>query len=415
MSLDSYAQLRVDSDIPEKDRDDADKLSNASSATGRGSLIHPATAEATRADDKEERSRIKRTRIFGIVGLLLWVTIGLVAYMSGYVVVGPEGRGLTVVQSLYLMSQIISTVGYGDYVPRSWGGQLFVVFHILFAGILITGMVTEAIDWFVAKHTQASSAQVQLFLNDATPGQEQTLWALMRPALLAGLLFLISITVWTLFFANFCDIFHMDTDESWDGLHNCEGLPYVDAVYFAVVTFVTLGFGDITPQTAGGEAFACIFSLVGIASYLNLVGAVTRSFLKVKEQIKVDRISKEELEAADEDQSGHVDLFEFTRFILTKFNMVDRQVLQEIKQNFKHLDRDGSGFLERRDLEDLNSIWEARKHHEVRQEVHQRFSQRLSQRNSCQGGRKRISVLRADPLSHFVRGSVIIHTTELEE
>jgi len=145
---------------------------------------------------------------------------------------------------------------------------------------------------------------------------------------------------------------------------------------------------------------------VGIASYLNLVGAVTNSFLKVKERIKIDRISKEELARADEDGSGHVDLFEFTRFILTKFNMVDRQVLQEIKQNFKHLDKDGSGFLERRDLEDLNSIWEARKH----QDGQRRPSIRTSIRTSCRG-RKRVSVLRTDPLSSLVRGSDSITTT----
>mmetsp|Transcript_41483 Transcript_41483/g.77180 ORF Transcript_41483/g.77180 Transcript_41483/m.77180 type:complete len:408 (-) Transcript_41483:118-1341(-) len=405
MSKDSYAQLKCEQEPPQE-VDLAEKLSNASAddLRGRGSLIHP-SFEATTVPAQNKDSKIRRIRIFGIFGLLMWVIIGLVAYMSGYVVVGPEGRGLTVVQSLYLMSQIISTIGYGDYVPRSIGGQLFVVFHILFAGILITGMVTEAIDWFVAKHTQASSAMVHSFLSDEVQGEER-LWPVIKSLLLAGFFFLTSITIWALFFVNFCDIFHMDTDESWDGLHNCEGLSYVDAVYFAVVTFVTLGFGDITPQTAGGEAFACIFSLVGIASYLNLVGAVTNSFLKVKERIKIDRISKEELARADEDGSGHVDLFEFTRFILTKFNMVDRQVLQEIKQNFKHLDKDGSGFLERRDLEDLNSIWEARKH----QDGQRRPSIRTSIRTSCRG-RKRVSVLRTDPLSSLVRGSDSITTT----
>mmetsp|Transcript_18878 Transcript_18878/g.31213 ORF Transcript_18878/g.31213 Transcript_18878/m.31213 type:complete len:366 (-) Transcript_18878:314-1411(-) len=38
----------------------------------------------------------------------------------------------------------------------------------------------------------------------------------------------------------------------------------VDAIYFATVTFTTIGYGDITPSTDGGRLFTVIFSLYGI-------------------------------------------------------------------------------------------------------------------------------------------------------
>lgn len=348
----------------------------ASLASGRsslrGSIVFQAAAQLQAGPRKQE----KRSRIAAWVGLTVWVVLGLLAYMSGYVVVGPEGKGLTVVQSLYLMAQIISTIGYGDYVPKTAVGQLFVIFHILYAGLLITGMVTEVMDWFVHKHAEAAGGVVHGFFEAADDHTGDSYRELLGPVLQATLFFIIAVAVWALFFMYFCDIFHVDKDEAWDGLHDCEAMSTVDALYFAVVTMTTLGFGDITPHTAGGEAFACIFSLVGIAAYLNLVGAVTNSFLKVKEKIKMDRITQEELEQADEDGTGNVDLFEFTRFILTKFNVVEKKVFRDIKLNFKHLDRDGSGFLERRDLEVLMDKYDERTGH--RMEKGRRNSLRLA-------------------------------------
>ena len=39
----------------------------------------------------------------------------------------------------------------------------------------------------------------------------------------------------------------------------------VDALYFSVTTFTTVGTGDVVPTTPGGQAFTCIFGLGGIA------------------------------------------------------------------------------------------------------------------------------------------------------
>jgi len=131
---------------------------------------------------------VAKPRLIGLVGFVIWVACGLVAYMSGYVVVGPEGRGLTVCQSLYLMSQIITTVGYGDYTPETSTGRLFLIFHILFAGLLITGMFTQAVDWFVAQHAASAGQLVNGFLeNDGD--SEQTWLEFLFPVIVAGFIF----------------------------------------------------------------------------------------------------------------------------------------------------------------------------------------------------------------------------------
>jgi len=279
--------------------------------------------------------------------------------MSGYVVVGPEGRGLTVCQSLYLMSQIITTVGYGDYTPETSTGRLFLIFHILFAGLLITGMFTQAVDWFVAQHAASAGQLVNGFLeNDGD--SEQTWLEFLFPVIVAGLFFLVAILIWTLFFVYFCDVFHTDVDIKTDGLHECEDQTFISAFYMAVVTMTTVGFGDITPRTAIGEAFCAFFSLVGIVTYINLVGAVTETVLKVREQYRIEQLSLQEFAEADANDDEKVDLFEFTRYILMKFKIVDPAVFSEVERNFRALDTDGSGYLDHQDLQHLVDKYDAK-------------------------------------------------------
>jgi len=39
----------------------------------------------------------------------------------------------------------------------------------------------------------------------------------------------------------------------------------VDSLYFSVVTFSSVGYGDITPGTVSGKWFTCLFAMVGVA------------------------------------------------------------------------------------------------------------------------------------------------------
>jgi hypothetical protein len=43
-----------------------------------------------------------------------------------------------------------------------------------------------------------------------------------------------------------------------------EGWPVIDSLYFAVVTFTTIGYGDIAPQTVAGKLFTTVFAMLGV-------------------------------------------------------------------------------------------------------------------------------------------------------
>jgi voltage-gated potassium channel Kch len=59
-----------------------------------------------------------------------------------------------------------------------------------------------------------------------------------------------------------------------------EGLSWLDSLYFTVVTLTTVGYGDISPQTAAGKVFTMAYLLIGIGLVVALVGEVAGHVLR---------------------------------------------------------------------------------------------------------------------------------------
>jgi hypothetical protein len=71
----------------------------------------------------------------------------------------------------------------------------------------------------------------------------------------------------------------------------------IDSAYFAVVTFSTIGFGDLVPDTYAGRIFTCFFALSGVA-FLGIALGVLGSNIVEAEQRAVEQageISKHNL------------------------------------------------------------------------------------------------------------------------
>ena len=86
-----------------------------------------------------------------------------------------------------------------------------------------------------------------------------------------------------------------------------------DSIYFSVVTFTTVGYGDLKPQTDGGKLFCCVFALSGIGiigialGYIgqNLVQAQVMALEKTQKRLS----SKEKDVPEDkEDNSNNTDI-----------------------------------------------------------------------------------------------------------
>ena len=64
------------------------------------------------------------------------------------------------------------------------------------------------------------------------------------------------------------------------GFISLEDLPWVDALYLAVVTISTVGYGDFVPQTPHGRLFAIGLIVTGVGAALYLISVVAKEILE---------------------------------------------------------------------------------------------------------------------------------------
>jgi len=62
--------------------------------------------------------------------------------------------------------------------------------------------------------------------------------------------------------------------------HNVEGWRWLDALYFCVVTLVTIGYGDFTPKTDGGKLFTIVYIIIGLGILSGFIAVVGETVLK---------------------------------------------------------------------------------------------------------------------------------------
>ncbi len=56
----------------------------------------------------------------------------------------------------------------------------------------------------------------------------------------------------------------------------------VESLYFSIVTLTTVGYGDLSPSTAGTQIFTIVYILTGIGIFVALLASVAQQYIAQK-------------------------------------------------------------------------------------------------------------------------------------
>jgi len=255
-------------------------------------------------------------------------------------------RPLTVIECIYLMAQVITTVGYGDITPAYPRGQLFVGLYVLGALFVIAMVVSDMIEHALktvqevqAKAArnlakQASRLRGRSDVREEEPSMDtarrrkENLHRLltkphpeMRPLVESLLVFLFFDVCWICFFV----------------LYPGEGKSWMEATYMSVITLSTVGFGWFTPVTEGGMIFGAFWMLFGTAALVNVINNFTALMIQMKDHER--KLNKDPSESLSLLESGtseeNISELQFLRFGLLERNLVSADAIDQILDAFQ--------------------------------------------------------------------------------
>jgi hypothetical protein len=71
-----------------------------------------------------------------------------------------------------------------------------------------------------------------------------------------------------------------------------EDLSFLDALYFNIVTFATVGYGDIHPTTLLGKIFSAIIIILGVGTFLGVIANAAEMMLSRREkQVRFEKLN----------------------------------------------------------------------------------------------------------------------------
>lgn len=290
------------------------------------------------------------------------IALMLVAsYLGATILVFHFVENWSVVDCVYYAMVIVTTVGYGDVVPVTTTGKavsiVFALYGICTIGIALgqlaslflerqksiakqaTHKLLRNVDDAAATDAPSAASKEKAMTDRKVAHVETPKWVRIvlsdsNKAIVQALIpIFVSIGAGLIVGA-------------------IEGWSVLDCFYYSVITVTTVGFGDLSPKSQDARLFAIFFLPLAVVSVAHGIGSVLEEISK--RRVMKTKISMKELLAMDADGDGKVSQLEYLSYMLVKLNKADQDDIDGILAQFRKLDRDGSGELDREDLERID-------------------------------------------------------------
>jgi len=300
------------------------------------------------------------------VGVIAYSMIGLtfgdLTDKAGNPVKLPDGSTYQICQktvewweALYYVITTMTTIGYGDYYPCNTAGRVLTFFYIFLGLVGATTALGIVAEYFQNKSSDKMVKSLDTNdEDDISPEQ----WNVITSIVIYVVMLVIGA------------VFIMRDGESFSQTPSGT-LNFADAMYWAMVTSSTVGYGDIGAQTPAGKVFMYFYMIASILITGNTVAALVAASLAAKKKRDRERMlsqaigTKHDLVAikqqsakmhlkdptmSKQDQDDKVTKLEYLVYFLMKLGHCDEEHIDEILLQFDKTDADGSGTLEAEDF-----------------------------------------------------------------
>jgi hypothetical protein len=284
------------------------------------------------------------------------VIVSVLYYIAAPVIYCPGeqwGNG----DALYFAVVVVTTVGYGDFLPTTAGMK---VATIVFVHV---GLTIVVLSFTIVQDTFTSAAMHKLHGKKHRHGifdkkAENNLKLRRAVSLAVAYAFVLGVGCisFGLMFKN-----HEESESEH---------PYLDGLYLTVITLSTVGFGDFAPMDDGTKVIGVFLMLIGIPTFGVALSAVADAFYtppepklklkKVRGSLTGDKwkalhsfvhdLRKEGVGNYRNQGHGQISRFEFLAFILCQNGVVEVRNIRNVMKNFDHLDKNNEGFITENDI-----------------------------------------------------------------
>jgi potassium channel subfamily K len=287
-----------------------------------------------------------------------WYIIGMIAiaWFGLGIWVGCSLEGWRPITAVYVMVQIITTIGYGDITFATQSMKLFTALYIFVGLLIVAGLVSGMVTSILEKQEQLVRSQLKNLeskvdekeKNRSTFAKIGDTVKAFNKLIAATIAFGVFVAAGTVFYRLYenctCSYGRTKIDTCVEG-HLCPETggsmkSWIDAFYMSVITLTTVGFGDYSPQSYYGRWFGVFWMLFGVAATGNFISVFSEFFLTAKQErsMQLQAISKDVFDSIPKKTSGRLSKMEFRCYAVEQLQLVKKEDVEDIDDIFDKID-----------------------------------------------------------------------------